>query len=87
MKEHTCALTMLKQGASIAHIAGDLLVSKNAISDQNRMQQGFRTTPCQPGSGMKKKTTDGTNAVWHRDVMLNPSITTANMKKKRSMLL
>ena len=39
------------------------------------------------GTGTKKKTTDGTNAVWHRDLMLNPSITTAYLKKKQPMHL
>ena len=35
----------------------------------------------------KKEDHYGTNAVCPRDVMLNPSITTANLKKKLSMLL
>ena len=38
-------------------------------------------------AGTKKKTTDGTYVVWPRDVMLNLSITTANLKKKQPMLL
>ena len=42
------ALTMLKDGVSIAHIAADFHVSKRAISDLNKPQQGFQTTPCQP---------------------------------------
>ena len=39
------------------------------------------------GTRTKKKITDVTNVVWPKDVMLNPSITTANLKKKQPMLL
>ena len=39
------------------------------------------------GTGTKRQATDGTNVVWPRDVVLNPLITTANLKKKQPMLL
>ena len=48
MKMKTLALAMLKEGASIAHIAADLHMSKCAISDLNQATKGFQTTSCQP---------------------------------------
>ena len=45
MKEKRLALTMLKGGASIAHIAADLYMSNHAIFN---LKQGFQTAPCQP---------------------------------------
>ena len=68
---------MLKEGVSIAHIAADLHVSKRAISDLKQAATGLpdNTMPTRKaGTGMKKRTTDGTNAVWPGDVILNPSI-------------
>ena len=88
MKKKTPAL--LKEGVSIAHIAADLHASKQAISDLKQATIGLpdNTMPTRKaGTGTKKRTTDGTNAVWHRDVILNPSINYANLKKKQSMLL
>ena len=84
MKEKTLALAMLKEGASIAHI------SKHEILKLKQAAKGLpdNTMPTRKaGTGIKKTTTDGTNVVWPRDVMLNPSITTANLKKKQPMLL
>ena len=83
MKEKTLSLPMLKEGSAIAHIAADLHVSKHAISEvkQAATELPDNTMPTRKaGTGTKKKTTDGTNAVWPRDGMLNPSITTANLK-------
>ena len=76
------ALTMLKVGVSIAHIAADLHVSKRAISDLKQAATGLphNTMPTRKvRTGTKKKTTDGTNAVWPRDVVLNPTINHANL--------
>ena len=84
------ALTMLKEGAPIAHIAADRHVSKRVISALKQAARGLpdNTTPTRKaGTGTKKKTTDGTHAVWPRYMMLNPSITTANLKKKQPMSL
>ena len=81
---------MLKEGVSIAHIAADLHVSKRAISDlkQAATELPDKTMPTRKaGTGTKKRTTDGTNAVWHRDVILNPSINHVNLKKKQPMIL
>ena len=81
---------MLKEGVSISHIAADLHVLKHAISDLKQTATGLpdNTMPTKKaGIGMKKRTTDGTNAVWPRDVILNPSIKHANLKKKQPMLL
>ena len=89
MKKKTPALTMLKVGVSIAHIAADLHVSKRAISDLKQAATGLsdNTMPTRKaGTGTKKRRTDGTNAVWPRDVIL-PSINHANLKKKQPMLL
>ena len=89
MKEKTPALTMLKEGVSIAHIAADVYVSKRAISDLKPAATGLpdNTMPTRKAGTMRKKmTTDGTNAVWPRDV-IEPSITHANLKKKQPRLL
>ena len=75
---------------SIAHIVTDLHVSKRAISDLKQAATGLpdnTMTTRNAGTGTKKRTTDGTNAVWPRDVILNPSINHANFKKKQPMLL
>ena len=90
MKEKMIALTMIKEGTSIAHTATDLHVSKLAIADLKYAAKGRpdNTTPTRKeGTGTKKKTTDGTNAVLPRDMMQPLSITTANLKKKQPMLL
>ena len=90
MKKKMFALTMLKEGISIAHIAAYWHVSKRAISDLKQAATGLpvNTMPTRKaGTGTKKRTTDGTNAVWPRDVILNPSINHANLKKKQPMLL
>ena len=90
MKEKTLALAMLKEGAFIAHIAVDLHVSKHAIFKTKSCRKGLpdNTMPTRKvGTGTKKKNTNVTNVVLPRDVMLNPSITTANLKKKQPMLL
>ena len=84
------ALTMLKEGVSTAHIAADLQVSKHAISDLKQVVTGLpdNTVPTRKaGTGMKKRTTDGTNAVWPRYVILNHSINHANLKNKQHILL
>ena len=81
---------MTKEGASIAHIAADMNVLQRAISDLNPVATGLpdSTIPTRKsGTGMKKKIPHGTNAVLPRDVMLNPSITTTNLKNKLPMLL
>ena len=86
----TPALTMLKEGVSIVHIAADLHMSKRAISDLKQATTGLPDNTMPPrkaGTGTKKRTTDGTNAVRPRDVIINPSIHHANMKKKQHMLL
>ena len=90
MKDKTLALAMLKEGASIAHIAADLHVPKHTIFVLKQAAKGLpdSTMPTRKaGTGTKKKTTDGTDVVWPRDVMLNHSITTANLKKKQPILL
>ena len=66
MKKKMPALTMLKEGVSIAHMATDLHVSKRAISDQNQATTGLpdNTMPTRKaGTETKKRITDGTNAV------------------------
>ena len=87
MKKKTPALTMLKEGVSIANIAADLHASKQAIFDLKQATTGLpdNTMPTRKaGTGTKKRTTDGTNAVWPRDVILNPSINHANLKKEQT---
>ena len=88
MKEKMIALTMIKEGTSIAHTATDLHVSKLAIADLKYAAKGRpdNTTPTNK-KRTKTKTTDGTNAVLPRDMMQPLSITTANIKKKQPMLL
>ena len=90
MNEKTFVLTMIKEEASIARIAEDIHLSERVISNLKHAATGLRdnTTPTRKaGPGTRKKATDGINAVWHKDVMLNPSITTANLKKKQPMVL
>ena len=65
-------------------------MSKWAISDLKQAATGHPDNTMltrKAGTRTKKKTTDGTNALWPRDVMPNPSITTANLKKKQPMIL
>ena len=67
MKKKMPALTMLKEGVSIDHIAADLHVSKRAISDLKQAATGLPDNSMSTrkvGTGMKKRTTDGTNAVF-----------------------
>ena len=70
-----------RERTSIAHIATELHVSKRAISDlkpATTVLPDNTIATRKAGTGTKKKTTDVTNAVWPKDVML---ITTANLKK------
>ena len=81
---------MLKEGVSISHMAADWHVSKRAISDlkQAATRLPDNTMPTRKaGTGTKKRTTDGANAVWPRYVILNPSINHANLKNKQPMIL
>ena len=90
MKKTMSVLTMLKEGVYIAHIAEDFHVSKRAISDLKQASTGLPDNSMstrKAGTGTKKRTTDGTNAVWPRDLILNLSINHANLKKKQPMLL
>ena len=77
MKKKTPALTMLKEGVSIAHIAADLHVSKRAISDLKQAATGLpdNTMPIRKtGTGMKKRTTDGTtHTKQHRSKRVQPN--------------
>ena len=90
MEEKTRGLTMLKEGASIARVALDLHVSKQTIFNLKRAAAGLpdnTTPPRKVGTGAKKKTSERTNAVLRREVMLSPSITAAALKKKHPLLL
>ena len=90
MKEKMSALTMLKDVVFIVNIVADLHVSKRAISDLKQDATGLpdnTISTIKAGTGTKKRTTDGTNTVWHKDVMLNPSINHANLKKKQPIPL
>ena len=60
---------MLKEGASIDHIAADLHVSKRVISDlkQAEIVLPDNTIPTRKaGTEIKKEITDGTNAGWSK---------------------
>ena len=75
MKKRTPTLTMLKEGVSITHITAYFHVSKGAISDLKQAATGLpdnTITTRKAGIGTRKRTTDGTNAVWPRYVILNP---------------
>ena len=69
MKEKTPALTMLKDGFFIANIAADLHVSDQK-QDATGLPDNTMSTR-KAGTGTKKRTTDGTNTVWPRDVIKN----------------
>ena len=84
LSSYTCILQLSLHYVSIAHIATDFHVSKRAISDLKQTATGIpdNTMPTRKaGTGTKKRTTDGTNAVRPGDVILNPSINHANLKR------
>ena len=80
----------LREGASISAVARDLLVSKRTVSYLKQAAAGlppYATPPRKVGTARKKITTARTDAVLKREVLLNPSITAATLKKKHPMLL
>ena len=89
--EEKCrALTMIQCGFSITRVAADLHVSRQALHKLKRTAARLpscRTPPRKVGTGRKKKTTARTDALMRRDVMIDPSITAAALKKKHIQLL
>ena len=87
--ETTRALTFLEQGMSVIRVAADLKVSKQEIYDLKRAAVSLPNGVTQKrkvGSGGQKKTTR-TDSVLRREVMTNPWITAAGLKKKHPDLL
>ncbi len=90
MTEKTYGLMLLKDGASVTRVAANLHVSRRTICSlkQAAARLPDNTIPIRKvGSGGKKKTTERTNTIVKREVLLNPSITAASLKKKHPMLL
>ena len=84
------ALTMIQCGFSISRVAADLHVSRQALHNLKRAATRLpscRTLPRKVGTGRKKKSTSRTDALMRRDVMIDPSITAAALKKKHVQLL
>ena len=89
-EEKSRALTMIQCGFSITRVAADLHVSRQALHDLKRAAARLpscRTPPRKVGTGRNKKTTARTDALMRRDVMIDPSITAAALKKKHVQLL
>ena len=76
---------MIQCGFSITRVAADLHVSRQALHDLKREAARLpscRTPPRKVDTGRKKKTAARTDALMRRDVMIDPSITAAALKKK-----
>ena len=83
-------LTKIQCGFSITRVAADLHIFRQALHDLKRAAARLpscRTPPRKVGTGCKKKTTARTDALMRRDVMIDPSITAAALKKKHVQLL
>lgn len=90
IEEKTRALTLLEQGMSVIRVAADLKVSRQAIYDLKRAAVSLPNGVApkrKVGSGGQKKTTTRTDSVLRREVMTNPWITAAGLKKKHPDLL
>ena len=90
IEEKTRILTLLEEGIPVSRISMDLHVSRQAIYDLKRVaaQQPPGTTPPRKvGTGNKKKITERSKVLLRREVLLNPSITAATLKKMHSNVL
>ena len=88
-EEKSRALTMTQCGFSVASVAENLHISRQALYELKRAaarHPSGRTPPRKVGTGAKKKTTARTDALIRRDVMIDHSITAAALKKGMQLL-
>lgn len=90
MTEKSRALALLEQGMSVINVAADLRTSRNTIYRLKHAGEGLPpgTIPQRKkGTGAARKTTSRTDNILRREVMLDPSLTSALLKKKHPDLL
>ena len=88
--EKAQALTKIKMNAPVTKVVADLYVSRQTVYTLLKATKGLRegTVPKPKiGSGRKRKATARTDHLLRRKVLLRPSITPANFKKKHPKLL
>ncbi|KAL7645191.1 UNVERIFIED_CONTAM: hypothetical protein RMT77_003576 [Armadillidium vulgare] len=88
IEEKTRCLTLLEEGKSVIDVATDMKVSRQSI--YNLKTQGLSSRnvpPRKPGSGGKRKTSMSTDQLLKREVMSDPCITAAQLKRKHPELL
>ena len=86
MVEKTKALALLEQGIGVVCRAPELKVSRQAIYDLKKaaatVSEGV-TPSRKPGTGRKQLISLLTDIMLKREVIANPSITEANLRKKQ----
>ena len=90
MLEKSRAIALLDQGMSVIRVAADLKVSRQAIYRVREAAATLppgTTPPRKPGSGAPRKTSSRTDTLLKREVMLNPSISAASLKKTHPDIL
>ena len=90
MEEKARALTQLQQGVSAMRVAADIGVSRRSIYSLKRAAAALppgTTPPRKPGTGTHRKTSPRTDNLLRREVLSNPSISAAALKKKYPELL
>ena len=90
MTEKSRALTLLEQGKSFIDVAADLGTSRNTIYRLKRAAELLPpgTIPKRKeGTGAARKTSPRTDNILRREVMSDPSVTSASIKKKHPDLL
>ncbi|KAG0729791.1 Transposable element Tcb1 transposase [Chionoecetes opilio] len=89
-EEKTRALTLLKEGASVIRVAAEVNVTRMAIYNQKKAVESLppgTVPPRKPGSGAPQKTSPRTDKIMRREVLNDPAITAAELKKNHPALL
>ncbi|KAG0723184.1 hypothetical protein GWK47_005654 [Chionoecetes opilio] len=89
-EEKTRALTLLKEGASVIRVAAEVNVTRMAIYNLKKAVESLppgTVPPRKPGSGAPQKTSPRTDKIMRREVLNDPAITAAELKKKHPALL
>ncbi|KAG0702681.1 Septin-1 [Chionoecetes opilio] len=89
-EEKTRALTLLKEGASVIRVAAEVNVTRMAIYNLKKAVESLppgTVPPRKPGSGAPKKTSPRTDKIMRREVLNDPAITAAELKKNHPALL
>lgn len=90
MEEKSRAIALLDHGMSVIRVSTDLKVSRQAIyrvRDATATVPPGTTPPRKPGSGAPIKTSERSDKLLKREVMLNPSISAASLKIKHPDIL